>query len=237
MEAVASESSQIQAYTGISTNVNLGIFFSYNLSHRKRSIQRQLAFLGDCKMIIRVLLLVFLFFVRLRFPSDKSIANTIRSGYNDEIAKEKRRFKDCGFKIRKNEAVFDFLRSCQQNNIIPKFLYFKVTSSSLRFSWTYKQCQRQLLKQEIKEKVSIISKRKKEFTALKTVIKTKLSIMDFAHIFLVGNDKKITKVKETHRKKLKLACVVNGVVNLKLVFTDYFFIIWQYQSSYAKSDT
>ena len=74
--------------------------------------------------------------------------------------------------------------------------------------------------------MSIISKRKKEFTALKTVIKTKLSIMDFGHIFFVGNDKKITKVKETHRQKLKLARVVNGVVNLKLVFTDYFFIIW-----------
>ena len=36
--------------------------------------------------------------------------------------------------------------------------------------------------------------------------KNKLSIIDFAHIcclFLVGNDKKITKIKETHCKKLK----------------------------------
>ena len=157
-------------------------------------------------MIIRVLSLVFLFIVRLRFPSDKSIANVIRSRYNDEIVKQIRRFEKLDFKIRKNEADLDFLQSCQQNNLIPKFLNFKVASSSLRFSRTYKQCQRQLLKQEIKEKISTISKQKKEFTALKKLIKNKLSIIDFAHIcclFLVGNDKKITKVKETHCKKLK----------------------------------
>ena len=144
--------------------------------------------------------------VRLRFPSDKSIANVIRSRYNDEIVKQIRRFEKLDFKIRKNEADLDFLQSCQQNNLIPKFLNFKVASSSLRFSRTYKQCQRQLLKQEIKEKISTISKQKKEFTALKKLIKNKLSIIDFAHIcclFLVGNDKKITKVKETHCKKLK----------------------------------
>ena len=54
--------------------------------------------------------------------------------------------------------------------------------------------------------MSIISKQKKEFAALKKLIKNELSIIDFAHIcclFIVGNDKKITKVEETHCKKLK----------------------------------
>ena len=85
-------------------------------------------------------------------------------------------------------------------------LDFKVASSSLCFSRTYKQCQRQLLKQETKEKISIISKQKKEFAALTKLIKNKLSIIDFARIcwfFLVGNDKKILKVKETSFKKIK----------------------------------
>ena len=120
--------------------------------------------------------------MRLRFPSYKSIANVIRSRYNDEIVKQIRRFEKLDFKIRKNEANLDFLQSCQQNNLIPKFLNFKVASSSLRFSRMYEQCQKQLLKQEIKEKVSIISKQKKEFAALKKLIKNKLSIIDFAHI-------------------------------------------------------
>ena len=143
-------------------------------------------------MIIRVLSLVFLFIVRLRFPSHKSIANVRRSRYNDEIVKQIWRFEKLDFKIGKNEADLDFLQSSQQKNLIPKLLNFKVASSSLRFSRTYKQCQRQLLKQEIKEKESIISKQKKEFTALQKLIKNKLSINDFALIFclfLVGNYK------------------------------------------------
>ena len=52
----------------------------------------------------------------------------------------------------------------------------------------------------------LIFKQKEEFTSLKKLIKNKLSITDFAHIcylFLVGNDKQITKVKETRCKKLK----------------------------------
>ena len=157
-------------------------------------------------MIIRVLSLIFLFIVRLRFSSDKWIANVIRSRYNDEIVKQIRRFEKLDFKIQKNEADLDFLQSCQQNNRIPKFLNFKVASSSPRFSRTYKQCQRHLLKQETKEKISIISRQKKEFTALTKLIKNKLSIIDFARIcwfFLVGNDKKILKVKETTCKKIK----------------------------------
>ena len=160
----------------------------------------------DSKMVIRVLSLAFLFIVRLKFPLDKSIANLIRSRYNDKAVKLIRRFEKLDFKLRKNEADLDFLQSCQQNHLRPKFLNFKVASSSLHFSRTYKKCQLQLLKQKIKEKVSIISKQKKEVVDLKKCIKNKLSIIDFAHIcclFLVGNYKKITKVKETHCKKLK----------------------------------
>ena len=40
---------------------------------------------------------------------DKSIANAIRPGYNDEIVKQIRRFEKLDFKIRKNEADLDFL--------------------------------------------------------------------------------------------------------------------------------
>ena len=59
-------------------------------------------------MIIRVLSLVFLFIVRLRFPSDKLIANVIRSRYNDEIVKQIRPFEQLDFEIGKNEAGLDF---------------------------------------------------------------------------------------------------------------------------------
>ena len=79
-------------------------------------------------MIIRVLSLVFLFIARLRLLLGKSIANVIRSRYSDEIVKQIRRFQKFDFTIRKNDADLDFLQSCQRNNLIPKFLNFKVAN-------------------------------------------------------------------------------------------------------------
>ena len=171
--------------------------------------------------------------MRLRFPSEKSIANVKRSRYNDEITKQIRRFEKLDFKIRKSEADLNFLQSSQLNNLILKFLIFIVVSGSLRFSRTYKQWQLQLLKQKIKKKVSIISKQKKELTALKKLIKNRLSIIDFAHIcclFLVGNEKKISKVKQTYFKKIKDLGLVSPVRshNLDKVIINH--------SSYQLSD-
>ena len=157
-------------------------------------------------MIVRVLSLVFLFIVHLKFPSQKSVAEVIRKRCNDNIVKQICKFEKLDYKIRKNEADLEFLTSCQHNQLTPKFLKFKVASSNLRYSKTYRQCQRQLLKQEIKDKTNIICKQKKEFNSLKMTIKSKVSIIDLLHtscLFLVGNDKKTLNVEESHSKKLK----------------------------------
>ena len=63
-------------------------------------------------MVVRVLSLVFLFIVRLRFPSEKSVAGVICKRYNDNIVKQIRKFEKLDYKIRKNEAelrIFDVL--------------------------------------------------------------------------------------------------------------------------------
>ena len=133
---------------------------------------------------------------------------------NDNTVKQICKFEKLDYKIRKNEADLEFLTSCQHNQLAPKFLNFRVASSNLHYSKTYRQCQRHLLKKEIKDKTNIISKQKKEFNSLKMFIKSKVSIIDFPHIsclFLVGNDKKILDVKEIHRKKLKELRLVAGL--------------------------
>ena len=84
---------------------------------------------------------------------NKSIANVIRSRYNDEIVKQIPRFEKLDFKIRKNEADLDFLQFCQKNDLILTFLNFKVAISSLRFSRTYKQCERQFYHFQTKERI------------------------------------------------------------------------------------
>ena len=86
--------------------------------------------------------------------------------------------KKLDYKIRKNEADLELFTSCQHNHLKPKFLNFKVASSDLHYSKTCRQCQRQLLKQEIKDKTNIICKQKKEFNSFKMTIKSKISIID-----------------------------------------------------------
>ena len=79
-----------------------------------------------------------------------------------KFLKQIHRFEKLDFKIWRNEGDLDFLESFQQSNLIPNILNFKVANGSLRFSRTYKQCQQLLLKQEIKEKVSIYHFQTKE---------------------------------------------------------------------------
>ena len=116
-----------------------------------------------------------------------------------------RKFEKLDFKIRKNEADLQFLQSCHQEGLTPKFFNFKLASSSLKHSRTYKQCQLMLLKEEIKTKSSIISKQKKDFEIVRDSIKQTVSLFDFTHLsclFLVCNDSKLVKIKQVHYKKL-----------------------------------
>ena len=56
------------------------------------------------KMTVRVLALVFLFLLKLRFPANKSIVEIICKRYGSEAVKWLSKFENLDFKIRKNEA-------------------------------------------------------------------------------------------------------------------------------------
>ena len=46
-----------------------------------------------------------------------------------------------------------FLEACTRYNVLPTFLGFKVSNSTLRNSEAYKKCQEKLLREEIYNKV------------------------------------------------------------------------------------
>ena len=58
--------------------------------------------------------------VRLRFPSEKSVAEVICKRYSDNIVKQIRKCEKLDYKIRKNEADLEFLKSSQHNQLTPK---------------------------------------------------------------------------------------------------------------------
>ena len=155
-------------------------------------------------MTVRVLALVLLFLLKLRFPANKSVAEIVRK-ISLEAVKWFCKFEKLDFKIWKNEADLQFLQSCHQEGLTPKFLNFKLANSSLKHSRTYKQCQLMLLKEEIKTKSSIISKQKKVFEFVRNSIRQTVSLFDFTHLsclFLVCNDSKLVKIKQVHHEKL-----------------------------------
>ena len=63
------------------------------------------------KMIVRVLALVFLFLLKLRFPANKSVAEIIRKRYGSDTVKWLCKFEKLDFKIRKNEANLQFSKA------------------------------------------------------------------------------------------------------------------------------
>ena len=61
-------------------------------------------------MIMKVLTFVFLFLIRLRFTSRKSIAEIIRKSYGSDTVKQLQKFENLNYKVRKNQGDLDFLK-------------------------------------------------------------------------------------------------------------------------------
>ena len=102
--------------------------------------------------MLLVISIVLQFIIRLRFPPNKSIVTIISNRYGKETVRLLRKFESSDFKLRKCILDIGFIEKCIQNNLIPKFVQFKVTNRNLRDSKAYKQCQRKLLRQELSEK-------------------------------------------------------------------------------------
>ena len=145
-------------------------------------------------MIVKVLGMVFWFIMRIRFPKGKSIADIIRSRYGEAFVRIIRKFEKSDYKLRKGHLDLKFLLECKQNNLIPKFLQFKLVNRHLHNSVVYKKCQIKLLEEEIRAKRKRINILEKDKKRIREELQRTLSCLDFSHIcslFLVANDKSI----------------------------------------------
>ena len=103
-------------------------------------------------MFLKAVSIILLFLVRLRFPRHLYTVKVFRKRYGDATVRKVREFDKLDFKYRKVLLDIDFLNTCLKNNIIPKFVQFRVSNKDLRNSTAYRQCQIKLLKQEISNK-------------------------------------------------------------------------------------
>jgi hypothetical protein len=125
----------------------------------------------------------YLFITHIRFPKTKSLHEVIRERYGEETVKLIRRMERVDFKRKKTQLDLDFLLECQNRNIVPNFLYFKLANRRLRTSDEYLHCQRILLEAEISEKRRNIRRLDKELLLKKTIVLSKLNWLDFNHVF------------------------------------------------------
>ena len=102
----------------------------------------------------------------------------------------------------------DFLNTCLKNNIIPKFVQFRVSNKDLRNSTAYRQCQIELLNQENHVCNLFLIGNDKTILKHKQIQNKKLThlrvttLENYSHGFLIGNDKAILKHQQIQNKKL-----------------------------------
>ena len=106
------------------------------------------------------------------------------------------------YRLRKAELDLQFLCKCEDNNVIPNFLNFRLANSHLKYSSTYRLCQLHLLREEICQK-STLRNLQKEFSSLKVSLQNELNLIDFAHVstLFFGINDKILKSKSSVQQK------------------------------------
>ena len=151
------------------------------------------------------LTLVLLFIIRIRFPSNRSIAQIITSRYGQQTLQLIRRFESADLKYKKCELDINFLTGCVEHELLPTFVRFKVANAQLHGSKAHKDCQLRLLRQELLNKKNKLAFLTKRLLHLKSEVANSVSWIDFAHIsniFLKYNDNRLTKARLVQEKKL-----------------------------------
>ena len=148
-----------------------------------------------------------LFLVRLRFSVSKSIACVLRSRYGNTVIKYIRKFEkiDLEGALRKSKLNLLLLETCLENQIISKFLNFRISNLHLKTSRTYHACQLELLREEISFKRSRMKTLENDFNTRKRKLREILGIIDYTHVcclFLNKNDKKLKNQQNIHSNKL-----------------------------------
>ena len=148
-------------------------------------------------VLTRVFAYILLFVIKCRFPWGKSFADIIRGRYDEDTLTMVRKLEKLDFKTRKCQLDVEFLQLCVDNNLVPKFLNFKVTNGMLRASKTYRDCQRKLLKQELSNRRTQHRTKSKEFKNIKDKLVRKISLVDdntyHISIFTKSNNKALSK--------------------------------------------
>ena len=137
--------------------------------------------------MIFIIALVFTFIIKIRFTKDVSIETIFKRRYGN-LDLTYREVEKLDFKLTKINCDINFIELCKENNSTPTFLRIKLYNKDLSSSHLYKNFQRKLLDNKLKQKRTQrrILSRKLEF--LKTNLQNHVSRFDFIHLLhLISN--------------------------------------------------
>ena len=155
---------------------------------------------------LRIVTLCIVFLFRWRFPKNKRITEIIEKNYGRDTVKKIRKFEKTDYKRRKIDLDLNFLHTCVENDVIPKFCTFKTANRNLRSSQAYTDCQKKLLKEEIKQKELRKNSLEEEFLKIEKELLDILLYIDFVHVsslFINGNKSSIKKIEHIQNIKLE----------------------------------
>ena len=154
----------------------------------------KLSFIVKKIVMLKFISLALLLMIGIRFAADKSIEYILQSRYGNTLVKKVRKFEKIDYKLRKCNLDIVFLETCLENNIISKFLNFRVSNLHLKTSRAYYSCQLKLLKEDMSVKKSKVKTFEKDFIVLIRKLRETLGIMDCTHLcclFLSKYDRKL----------------------------------------------
>ena len=156
-------------------------------------------------MFVRVLLLVYLFLVRCRFPSSSSVPDIVRGRYGDQVLSKIRKYEKLDYKVEKSKLDITFLEVCMEHDVMPTFIQFRTANKNLRKSESYSTCQRILLTQERDNKKLKQNEDMQALETIKSELRDTMSSIDFLFItslFLEKNRSMLQRVEQSQNKKL-----------------------------------
>ena len=157
-------------------------------------------------MFLKALALVFMFLIQLRFLKNLSLIQVIHKRYGNTVVKLRRRFEKLDFKHRKAALDLQFLKTCQEFKVTPKFLQFHVGNDSLSQSQTYQTCKKWFQLKEIRIKKKNLKTLVRELSAVKEELLRSVSFLDVNHVFnliVSSNKKSILKCRHVQQKRLR----------------------------------
>ena len=144
------------------------------------------------------LTIAILFVFKIRFPY-KPVSTILRNRYGQVGLSTFRKYEERIYKYEKAVCHLEFLKCCLTNNLLPKFLNFKLSQGHFRNDGDYLAFQRKLLRKEIDEKLlsrdALLTLKIDSYNDLKNL----LSPMDFIFCTSFIDKQKLQLVKRVTR--------------------------------------